>query len=170
MTPISEAPVRTRHVPMKAGTGRKARDRKVLLSTLWIFVVLNYLYADVIGLTFNRVLQPEAWSQLGSGYIGSIHITQGFVLMTAVLMETAIAMVLLSRILSYRPNRWANVGVGALQTAAVAWSMSGGDLNVFYAFFVIIEMVTTLFIIWYAWTWPKPETLPVPAGQEEDRP
>ena len=170
MTPVTEVPARTRQVPMDAGTGRKARDRKVLLSTLWVFAVLNYLYADVIGLTFNRVLQPEAWSQLGSGYIGSLHITQGFVLMTAVLMETAIAMVLLSRVLPYRPKRWANIGVGALQTAAVAWSMSGGDLNVFYAFFAAIEIACTLFIIWYAWTWPKPEATPMPAGQKEDRP
>jgi hypothetical protein len=149
---------------------KKPRDRRVLLSTLWIFAVLNYLYADVIGLTFNRVLQPEAWSQLGSGYVGSIHITQGFVLMTAVLMETAIAMVLLSRVLSYRPNRWANVGVGAVHTAAVAWSLSGGDLNVFYAFFATIEMGCTLFIIWYAWTWPRPETLRITEAEREGRP
>jgi hypothetical protein len=131
--------------------------------------VLNYLYADVIGLTFNRVLQPEAWSQLGSGYIGSIHITQGFVLMTAVLMETAIAMVLLSRVLSYTPNRWANVGVGLLHTAAVAWSMSGGDLNVFYAFFAAIEIACTLFIVGYAWTWSKPDGLPMQLARNEGR-
>ena len=27
-----------------------AMDRKVLLSTLWIFVVLNYLYCDILTL------------------------------------------------------------------------------------------------------------------------
>lgn len=26
------------------------KDRKVILSTLWIFAMLNYLYADVFGL------------------------------------------------------------------------------------------------------------------------
>ena len=168
MTRTTEVRTQVRHVP-KETQGRKRHDRRVLLSTLWIFVVLNYLYADVIGLTFNRVLQPETWAQLGSGYIGSIRITQAFVLMTAVLMETAIAMVLLSRVLRYRLNRWANIGVAALHTAAVAWSMSGGDLNVFYAFFAAIEIACTLFIIWYAWTWPTPEVLPMPAGEEGDR-
>ena len=84
-------------------------------------------------------------------------------------METAIIMVLLSRILSYRPNRWANVGAGLLHTAAVTWPMSGGDLNVFYAFFATIEIACTLFIIWYAWTWPKPEALPMPLARNEGR-
>ena len=35
------------------------KDRKVLLSTLWIFALLNYLYADVFSLFFN----PEAWGE-----------------------------------------------------------------------------------------------------------
>jgi hypothetical protein len=169
MTPTTEVRAQMRHIPTNEVAAREPRDRRVLLSTLWIFAVLNYLYADVIGLTFNRVLQPEAWAQLGSGYVGSIRITQGFVLMTAVLMETAIAMVLLSRVLHYRPNRWANVGVGSLHTAAVAWSLSGGDLNVFYAFFATIEIACTLFIIWYAWTWPKPEPLPIPGAEKGGR-
>ena len=32
--------------------------RRVVLSTLWIFTVLNYIYADVYTLFFNPVLQP----------------------------------------------------------------------------------------------------------------
>jgi hypothetical protein len=149
---------------MKETTETNRRDRRVLLSTLWIFAVLNYLYADVITLFFNRVLQKEAWREFGSGYVGSIRITQGFVLATAVLMETAIAMVLLSRVLSYRPNRWANVGAGVLHTAAVAWSLSGGDVNVFYVFFAVIEIACTLFIVWYAWTWPRPANRVIPVA------
>ena len=34
--------------------------RRVVLSTLWIFALLNYIYADVYTLFFNPVLQPEA--------------------------------------------------------------------------------------------------------------
>jgi uncharacterized protein DUF6326 len=149
---------------MKWTTETNGRDRKVLLSTLWIFAVLNYVYADVITVFFNRVLQKEAWRELGSGYVGSIRITQGFVLATAVLMETAIAMVLLSRVLRYGPNRWTNVAAGVLHTAAVAWSLSGGAVNVFYVFFAMIEIACTLFIVWYAWTWPRPEARVVPVG------
>ncbi len=28
------------------------KDRKVILSTLWIFAMFNYLYADVYGIIF----------------------------------------------------------------------------------------------------------------------
>lgn len=134
------------------------KERKVLLSTLWIFAILNYAYADILTLWFNPVLQKEATKQLLSGYVGSIQITQGFVLVGAILMETAIAMVLLSRVLPYRANRWANIIAGVLNTASVAWSLSGNPPpNLFYVFFATIEIACTVFIVWYAWTWPRPE-------------
>src|SRR6266702_1306025 len=134
------------------------KDRKVIHSTLWIFALFNYVYADILTLYFNPVLQKEATKQLLSGYVGSLQITQGFVLVGAVLLETAIAMVLLSRVLKYRANRWANIIVGVLQTASVAWSLTGPMYwNLFYAFFATIEIACTLFIVWYAWTWRQPE-------------
>jgi Family of unknown function (DUF6326) len=134
----------------------RPKDRRVILSTLWIFAVLNYLYADVMTLFFQPALQPEAWKELQAGFVGSIQITQGFALVAAVLMETAIAMVLLSRVLGYRANRWANIGAGVLHTAAVSWSLSGGAIDAFYAFFATVEIACTLFIVWYAWTWTRP--------------
>lgn len=138
------------------------KDMKTRLSTLWIFVMLNYIYADIYGLTFNPVLQKELTKQLLSGYIGSIQITQGFVLITAILMETAIAMVLLSRVLKYRANRWANIIVGVLQTAFVSWSLFGETPTMFYAFFATIEIACTLFIVWSAWRWTEKETYAPP--------
>ena len=77
--------------------------------------------------------------------------------MTAILMETAIAMVLLSRVLKYRPNRWANILMGAFHTLFVSWSLIGGTPSLFYGFFAAIEIVCTLFITWYAWTWRNAE-------------
>ena len=141
-------------------TSNKSRttDKKVILSTLWIFVMLNYVYADIFGLTFNPVLRKELTQQLLSGYIGSIQVTQGFVLITAILMETAIAMVFLSRVLTYRANRWANIITGVFHTAFVAWSMLGDTPTLFYVFFAVIEIACTLFIAWYAWRWTEQET------------
>ena len=76
----------------------------------------------------------------------------------AVLMETAIAMVLLSRVLKHSANRWANIVFGALHTAAVAWSLfSGTPPAPYYVFFAAVEIACTLFIIAYAWTWRSPE-------------
>lgn len=127
--------------------------RRVVLSTLWIFAVLNYIYADVYTLFFNPVLQPEVTRRFAEGYMGDIQITQGLVLVTAILMETAIAMVLLSRVLPYRANRWANIVVGGFHTLFVAWSLIGETPNGFYLMFAAVEVACTLFIVWYAWTW-----------------
>ena len=119
-----------------------ARDRRVILSTLWIFAVLNYLYADVFSVFFDA----EA-----------LEITQAFgagaVLAFSVLMETAIVMVLLSRILPYRANRLANIIAGVIHTVAVALSTFVGTPAPYYAFFAVIEIACTIFIIWYAWKW-----------------
>ena len=57
------------------------KDRKAMLSILWIFVMFNFTYADILTLCFNNVLQKEAWKLFQSGYVGSVHITQGFVLL-----------------------------------------------------------------------------------------
>jgi Ni,Fe-hydrogenase I cytochrome b subunit len=144
--------------------------RRVVLSTLWIFAVLNYLYADVYSLFFNPVLQKEMTKRLAEGYAGDIQITQGFVLVTAILMETAIAMVLLSRVLPYRANRWANIISGAFHTLFVAWSLIGDTPNLSYVMFAAIETACTLFIVWYAWKWPAPSRQKVmPNGVTLDR-
>jgi hypothetical protein len=133
-------------------------DRRPLLSTLWIFLVLNYLVADVYALFFDPVLQKEATQERLSGQVGSIQITQEFVLLTAIVLETAIVMVVLSRVLPYGANRWCNIIVGLLQTAFAATSLIGSTVpDLFSIFFVVIEVATTVFIVWYAWTWPRPD-------------
>ena len=116
------------------------KDGKVILSTLWIFALLNYIYADIFTLFFNTEAQTET-------------MTAGAVMGFAFLMETAIAMVLLSRILKYGANRWANIVAGVIHTALVSWSLSGGTPPAFYIFFAAIEILCTLFIVWYAWKW-----------------
>jgi uncharacterized membrane protein len=121
------------------------KDRRVILSTLWIFAVLNYIYAAIFGLSFNPILQPDA----------AVAITQGSALAFAVLMETAIAMVLVARVLKYGVNRLANIAVGLIHTALVSWSLSVTTPTLFYAFFATIEIACTLFIIWFAWTWRR---------------
>jgi hypothetical protein len=131
-------------------TGRPD-DRMMKLSMLWIFAMLNYIYADVTSL-----MDPKGLKQVLTGYVGSLQITDGFLLGAAILMETAIAMVLLCRILPYSVNRWANIIVGIVHTAAVLASMLlGSTPPAYYIFFAVIEIGCTLFIVGYAWLWPR---------------
>ncbi len=124
---------------------REIGDRRMKFFTLWIFVTLNYIYADVVTLFDKSVVT---------------NLSQQTLLGAAVLVETAIAMVLLSRILKYRANRWANIIVGIINTVAVLVSLLVATPALYYAFFGTIEIATTLVIIWYAWTWrPAPGRL-----------
>jgi len=131
----------------------KMKDRKVILSTLWIFVTLNYLYCDVLGL-----MDPELLNQLITGDLGFVQITPGFLVGASILMEIPMVMVLLSRVLKYKVNRWANIIAGSLKTIVQFSSLFlGSGPTSYYAFFSIVEIATTSFIVWYAWKWPNPE-------------
>jgi hypothetical protein len=128
----------------------ETKDRKVILSTLWIFAMFSYLYADVFTLFFNPTALKE-----------TLAMPQGAILAFAIMMETAIAMVLLSRVLKYGANRLANMIAGIFHTALVAWSLSGAAQPLFYVMFASVEIVCTLFITWFAWKWRNPEGQPV---------
>jgi Family of unknown function (DUF6326) len=132
----------------------ETKDRKVILSTLWIFAMFNYLYADVMS-----VMDPVVLKKMTAGAVGAIQMNEGFLLGAAILMETAIAMVLLSRILKYRANRWANIIAGIINTAAMSLALfaTGTMPPIYSMFFAAIEIPCTLFIVWYAWKWPNPE-------------
>ena len=128
-----------------------AMDMKIKLSTLWIFAILNYIYCDVFGLT-----DPNMLKELISG-TGPIQMTQGFLLGAAILMEIPIAMVLLSRVLKYKENRRANIIAGLIMSVVQVSSLFVGTPTIYYAFFSIIEIACTLFIVFYSWRWRNPE-------------
>lgn len=129
----------------------KLNDRKVILSTLWIFVMLNYLYCDVLGLTDHQLLK-----QIMTGTLeGGIKITEGFLLGGAILMEIPIALVLLSRILNYKANRVANIIAGSIMTIVQIMSLFVGTPTLYYIFYSVVEISCTLFIVWYAIKWRK---------------
>ena len=130
-------------------------DRKAILSTIWIFVVLNYLYCDVISL-----MDADVLNEFLTGNAGGMQITQGFLLGAGLLMEISISMVLLSRVLNYRPNRWANIIAGTITTAVQLMTLFVNTPSMYYLFFSVIEIAATAFIVWYAWTWRQPEVTP----------
>ena len=79
-------------------------DMKVKLSTLWIFVMFNMVFADIVGF-----LNPGALEEMMA-----IHPPQGVLLVFSILLEIPIAMIVLSQLLKYRANRWANIIAGII--------------------------------------------------------
>ena len=126
-------------------------ERKSLLSTLWVFVLLNMVYADILG-----TLRP--------GYLDfldqiSQQLTGSTVLFFAVFMEIAIAMILLSRVLAYKANRWAHfiaIPLTILWVVVPAFMSSLGETTpLSYVFFASVEVTTMMFMFWYVWKWPQ---------------
>lgn len=138
----------------EGGNGDRSAERKGLLSALWVFVMFNYLYADVMGL-----MDPILLKQFLKGQVDSLPITQEFLFAAAILMEIPIAMTILSRVLKYRANRWANIVAGSLKTLVVLGSLFIGKVTLYYVFFSTIEMACTALIVGLAWKWAPPESL-----------
>jgi len=124
-------------------------DTKVLLSTLWIVVMINMAYADILGLHIPGVLEEVAKTSVSTGT--PIH---QLMLGGAIMLEIPIAMILLSRVLKYKVNRWANIIASVI---TIAYVVGGGSLYPHYIFIATIEVVCMLLIIWYAWKWRNPE-------------
>lgn len=123
-------------------------DKKVLLSTLWIFVTVNYIFCDV----FTLFHAPDL-NQFLIGQVGGIELTQSFLLTFAIIMEFAMVMIVLSRVLKYSFNRWFNIIGGLVFTLIQAGTLLDGDFTLHYLFFSIVEISATLYILWAAWTW-----------------
>ena len=126
-------------------------DTKERLSLLWIFVLLNYLYADVIAL-FAIVDSPNLSD--------APHLPPWALLGSAVLMEIPIAMIVASRLLPFRANRLANIITGTILTLINGFltfvpPLVGAKTPALpeYLFFATIETVCTSVIVWVAWGW-----------------
>jgi len=118
------------------------------ISTLWIVVMFNMAFADIVGF-----LQPGALQ--GVEGPGGVPITQGLLMVVALLIEIPVAMIFLSRVLKRRPNRWANTVAAVITSVFV---VGGGSIELpFYAFFAAVEVACMALIVWSVWTRRSPE-------------
>jgi hypothetical protein len=121
----------------------KRIDTRVLLSTLWIVVMINMLKADILSLYI-----PGAAEELART-AGDTPIPL-LMLGGAIMMEISTLMILLSRVLKYSLNRWANI-IASLIT--IAFVIGGGTTYPHYIFIAAVEVICLLLIIWFAWRW-----------------
>ncbi len=134
----------TRNTVFNPSAGKKA-----LFSTLWIFVMFNYFYCDYLSNLDAGVLKG-----LLDGKIAGMSVTPSFMMNAALLMEIPTIMVLLSRVLPFRVNRWANIIAGLIMTLVQVGSLFvGSGPTLHYIFYSVIEASTTAFIVWFAWNW-----------------
>jgi hypothetical protein len=123
-------------------------NRKNILSTLWIFFLLNIIYADIL----NLIGAPAPTTAEAEELVATLASPE-MLLLVAIFLEMAMIMVVLSRILTYTINRWANITIATLHTLGLVASLFVSTPTIFYLFFVGVEVTTLLFIVWYAWSW-----------------
>ncbi|MGZ4012111.1 MAG: DUF6326 family protein [Flavisolibacter sp.] len=125
-------------------TSKGTSDMKTRLSALWLFVMLTYTYGDVVTL-----MDPVKH--------GTLQLTEAFLLGASIFMMIPITMVLFSRILRYKASRLMSIIAGSIMTVALILTLFAAVPTMYYAFFATIEIITTGFIVWYAWKWTNPE-------------
>ncbi len=145
MNPDSKILRQDRNIDMISSNNRVEIDKKALLSTLWIFVLLNMIFRDI-----HEFFRPGLLEQMMTGVVNGNQVTEQVMLIGAIMVEIPLLMVLLSRILNYRINRWANIIIGAV-TIALIIAMGQKDLD--DIFFATIEVIALSAIIWLAVKW-----------------
>lgn len=132
---------------------RNTFDRRTKISTLWVVLLFNMAFADIVGFAYPGALaelMAIGTDGVSFGNTDGIVITPEFLLIAAVIIEVAILMVYLSHILGRKWNRIANF-VAAILTAV--FIIGGGSTKLLYIFFASIEIAALMMIVILAWTW-----------------
>ncbi|MBE9138477.1 hypothetical protein IQ254_14975 [Nodosilinea sp. LEGE 07088] len=125
-----------------------AMEMKAKLSTLWMFYLFNTIFRDI-----HEFIEPGFIEQVMTGTFNGTQITEQLLLFGGFVAEVPISMVLLSRLLPYGTNRWANI-IAAVIT--LAFEINNGTTDLDDTFHMVIEMAALSFIIWSAWRWRNP--------------
>jgi hypothetical protein len=130
---------------------KQGTDRRMVISTAWIFIVLNYLYGDVLVLMGEvKVTNPEEVA------MANALLSPDMLLYIAIFLEMAILMTVLSRVLKYGLNRWTNIIIATLHIIGNLFTLYF-TLENSAILFLTAEVSALVFIVWYAWTWPEPQ-------------
>jgi hypothetical protein len=120
----------------------KTKDMKVILSTLWIVVMINMIYADIFTIIVELV-NKNTFNDIP----GDVKIMMAI---SALVINIPIIMIYLSRVLPYKSNRLANIIVGIF---TIIYVTGGGHFVLHYIIIACIEVVFLLLIIIKSWKW-----------------
>src|SRR6056297_118672 len=132
------------------------KDRKVILSTLWVFFLVNIIYADIISVMEVTFTGYDVTTAENFELVQQI-LSPAMLLLVAIILELGMIMIVLSRVLKRAVNRWANIIIAIIQALVLSASLFVGSPDMYYIFFATVEYTTLLFIVWYAWTWTEPQ-------------
>ncbi|WP_108803915.1 DUF6326 family protein [Aquimarina sp. Aq107] len=127
---------------------------KIKLASLWASVTFCYLYGD-----YFELYTPGKIDSLLTGE--NILDSPTKLLIATVILAISSVMVALSIILKPKISRILNIIFGMLFTLMmlfIGFNSNTGWYG-FYVFLAFLESILTALIVWYAWKWPKEETI-----------
>ncbi len=126
---------------------------KLKLAALWASFMFLYIYVD-----YFHLYMPGSINDILAGKMYVFDITQIALLIGLVSVTIPAVMIFLSVALSAEINRRANIIVAAIYIPYTLFNLAGEAwMHMFFA--AAVEVILLLFIIRYAWQWPKQETV-----------
>lgn len=119
----------------------KKLDMKVRLSTLWIVVLINMIFADIFSIMVELVNKDTL------NIPGDVKIIMAI---AAIVTNIPILMIYFSRILEYKANRIINM-IAAILT--IIYVIGGGDTAPHYLIIASIEVILLIMILVYSIKW-----------------
>jgi hypothetical protein len=114
-----------------------------LVSTLWIFILFNMLLRDLHEFPTEGYIEE----------LMSLKLSEEVMLFYAFIVEIPISMIILSRILNHKANKWANVIAVLISSIGILYTLPSGDLD--EIFFALINTVAFIVILKTAWNFPS---------------
>ncbi|MDC7124696.1 MAG: DUF6326 family protein [Spirochaetales bacterium] len=115
------------------------KKQKIIISSLWVFVLINMMYADILSLMDS--------SSIIRNIMDGDPLPSGGLLAGAVLMESVIAMIFLSLVLPRKVNRIVTLVVSVVNIIAI---ITGGHGS-YYVFFASVEIAAIISICILSW-------------------
>lgn len=119
----------------------KKLDIKVKLSTLWIVVLINMIFADIFSIMVELVDKDTL------NIPGDVKTVMAI---AAIVTNIPILMIYFSRILEYKANRIINM-IAAVLT--IIYVIGGGDTAPHYLIIASIEVIFLILIFVYSLRW-----------------
>ena len=130
----------------ETGRANAKLDVRGKLSSLWIFVLINMLFRDMH--EFARVGFLEGILEANAN---GTQASDGMLLIAGIVLELAIAMIILSRFLNVRLARLTNLVVASIFIlATIGFNLAPDPDDLFFA---AMELIGLVAIIVIAWRW-----------------
>ena len=122
-------------------------ERRAILSALWMFVLLNFIFRDL-----HEIVKADFLADALNGVYDGREVTEVMFLLGGIIVEVPIMMMLVAWTLPIKANRWANVIIAPLFGLTLIGS--AGDLDDYFHFGLMLVALAAISRM--AWIWERP--------------